>query len=361
MQKPTLTDEESKSDKGRELLAICHSISNDGELRLQGFRKLQDWLGQNSKVGIPAVTFIHMLVKQIAADKKITKTEGRELFAAINYLCNQNPLANESFPVQVHAQLQPVKQGKETASCPKCGAIRKGSLGYCTECEFVFKEVSDEKIGTVDNYSVEKSVESAVPTLGWQGYRAVQFNLLIGRPVLVYGLLYLFLSFFFLGAQAEWLRGDPKDVFVVIQNVFFVGGTVAVCLGIMIGYFEVRSFKRIRLKLYGFEIESGTDNEHKHWINYYSNTSLGKHKISRLRYLSLCRIAQMPWPNASDLEIDIQGISRGSFKPEKDVEFECGATRMNLLFRLRWLWKQDTNLWEPFIPVDSPQNSTSTK
>ncbi|MDA7541244.1 hypothetical protein N8639_00220 [bacterium] len=302
MQQPTLTEAEASSDKGREILAICHSISNEGQLTPQGLQKLRDWLHQNSGVVIPAVTFIRQIVETVMADNFITKEEGQKLFAAINNLVTQLPLPN-------------------------------------------------------DNVSVQ---DSATPTLGWQGYRTVQFNLLIGNSFFSFGYGYLLLSVMFLSVL---VRMDPKNAFF-IQNVVLAGGffIVAVCLRIMIGYFELRSFKRIRLKLYSFEIQSsGFGNPSSSGtVNYHANTSLGKFEIRRSSFLSLCRFAQIARPNASDSEMELQAIqSGGSFKLKKDVEFECGETRRNLLGR--WLSKQDTKLWDPFIPVDSPKNSTSTK
>ena len=99
MQQPTLSDEQAKFDKGREILAICHCISNDGELTPQGLQKLRDWLHQNSGVVIPAVTFIRKVVETVMADNFITKEEGQKLFTAINNLVIQLPLPNDNVSV----------------------------------------------------------------------------------------------------------------------------------------------------------------------------------------------------------------------------------------------------------------------
>lgn len=79
----SITKLQRRTTAAVDLIALCQTITDDGELADVEIAALQEWLRDNERVDLPAKDFLSQVVEKILADGHVTAEERDELYAAI--------------------------------------------------------------------------------------------------------------------------------------------------------------------------------------------------------------------------------------------------------------------------------------
>jgi hypothetical protein len=78
-----LTHAELCTELGRELLALCQSVTADGRLSAEELAGLKQWLADAETAAMPAVKHLRVTIEKVLADGRITPGEYREVHRAV--------------------------------------------------------------------------------------------------------------------------------------------------------------------------------------------------------------------------------------------------------------------------------------
>jgi hypothetical protein len=79
----SLTHAELCTELGRELLALCQSVTADGRLSPDELGALKQWLRDAESASMPAAKHLRWVIAKVLADGKITPEEYREVHRAV--------------------------------------------------------------------------------------------------------------------------------------------------------------------------------------------------------------------------------------------------------------------------------------
>ena len=79
----SLTKKQQETVAGTELLALCQTITDDGQISNNEIVELRNWLHANRVSDLPAIDFLVETVERIIADRKVTREERKELHEAL--------------------------------------------------------------------------------------------------------------------------------------------------------------------------------------------------------------------------------------------------------------------------------------
>jgi hypothetical protein len=79
----SLTHAELCTELGRELLALCQSVTADGRLSPDELEALKQWLRDAETASMPAAKHLRWVIAKVLADGKITPDEYREVHRAV--------------------------------------------------------------------------------------------------------------------------------------------------------------------------------------------------------------------------------------------------------------------------------------
>jgi hypothetical protein len=79
----TLTHAELCTELGRELLALCQSVTSDGRLSPEELAGLKQWLSDAETAAMPAAKHLRGVIQKVLADGMITPEEYREVHRAV--------------------------------------------------------------------------------------------------------------------------------------------------------------------------------------------------------------------------------------------------------------------------------------
>jgi hypothetical protein len=102
----SLTESQRSSGIGAELLALCQSVTDDGQLSKDEVLELRRWLKDNRRAELPAISFLSETVERIVADHRITRDERQELYRAIELV----------LPPEAEARKEAVEARREAES-----------------------------------------------------------------------------------------------------------------------------------------------------------------------------------------------------------------------------------------------------
>jgi hypothetical protein len=83
MPRLSITQRQRETEAGAELLELCQTITEDGELSDDDVQRLRDWIRDHDSVDLPARDHLNAFVEQVLRDGRITPDERRELYKAI--------------------------------------------------------------------------------------------------------------------------------------------------------------------------------------------------------------------------------------------------------------------------------------
>lgn len=86
----TVSKRDRETEIGLELLQLCQTITEDGQVLDAEIVGLKEWLEANQHVDLPAVPFLSKVVGQIIADGVVTDEERVELYKAIERVLPQD-------------------------------------------------------------------------------------------------------------------------------------------------------------------------------------------------------------------------------------------------------------------------------
>lgn len=79
----SLTKTQRRTELGAELLSLCELVTADGKHAPEEAQGLREWLDGDDAAEIPAVSYLHEVVKRELADGQATHEECREVFRTV--------------------------------------------------------------------------------------------------------------------------------------------------------------------------------------------------------------------------------------------------------------------------------------
>jgi hypothetical protein len=78
-----LTHAELCTELGRELLALCQTVTADGRMSPDELERLKQWLDDAESAAMPAAKHLRTTIEKVLADGRITPDEYREVLRAV--------------------------------------------------------------------------------------------------------------------------------------------------------------------------------------------------------------------------------------------------------------------------------------
>jgi hypothetical protein len=117
MPRLSLTPKQLETPVGAELLNICQSVTDDGNLSDEDVKALDDWFRDNPASDLPAHTHLNTILAQVLKDGRVTPVERRALYQAIETImpADLRPLVRLKRLDREEAERQAAKEAQTAA------------------------------------------------------------------------------------------------------------------------------------------------------------------------------------------------------------------------------------------------------
>jgi hypothetical protein len=113
----SLTKTQRQTEIGLELIELCQTITEDGQVLDQELEALKAWLSENRGSDFPAIQFLTKTVEQILADGKVTEEERTDLYQAIEVV----------LPTDIRESVRGIRLSKEREARSQAKADREAA------------------------------------------------------------------------------------------------------------------------------------------------------------------------------------------------------------------------------------------
>lgn len=113
MARVSLSKKQQETIAGADLIALCQTITEDGQIANEEIIDLRNWLAANRDSGLPAIDFLVETVERIITDRKVTREERTELHKALEKV----------LPPELRAEAKAKRQRAERKRREREGAL----------------------------------------------------------------------------------------------------------------------------------------------------------------------------------------------------------------------------------------------